>query len=98
MEIRDLIASKDGLNSQADKILSSRTGFQSMLFITPPKLHEFKSPSPSPSPILDIMQSLNDLLADDEERKKFLHPELIKLLDGTPIQNPVPTKQFVAKK
>jgi hypothetical protein len=69
-----------------------------MLFITPPKLHEFKSPSPSPSPILDIMQSLNDLLSDEEERKKFLHPELIKLLDGTPIQNPIPVKQFVAKK
>jgi len=69
-----------------------------MLFLTPPKIHDFKSPSPSPSPLLDIMQSLNDMLADEEVRKKMLDPELIKLLDGTPVQASSPIKQFVATK
>mmetsp|Transcript_9993 Transcript_9993/g.11356 ORF Transcript_9993/g.11356 Transcript_9993/m.11356 type:complete len:120 (+) Transcript_9993:276-635(+) len=72
-------------------------GFQSMLFLTPPKIHDFKSPSPSP--LLDIMQSLNDILSSEEEKQKILDPELIKLLDVTPVR-PIEqeTKKFEAKK
>lgn len=70
-----------------------------MLFITPPKIHDFQSPSPSPSPLLDIMQSLNDILSTEEEKKKVLDPELIKLLDGTPVQpQTTEVKKFEAKK
>lgn len=70
-----------------------------MLFITPPKIHDIRSPSPSPSPLIDIMQSLNNLLSDDEERNKILDKELIKLLDGTPVQpQSQEIKQFVPMK
>ena len=68
-----------------------------MLFITPPKLYDFKSPSPSP--LIDIMQSLNDILSTEEEKRKMLDPELIRLLDGTPVQQPAPDiKKFEPKK
>lgn len=70
-----------------------------MLFITPPKIHDFKSPSPSPSPLLDIMHSLNNILSDEDEKKKVLDGELIKLLDGTPVQPTQPeSKKFVPMK
>lgn len=71
-----------------------------MLFITPPKLSDFCSPSPSPSPLLDVMNSLNSLLEDDSERKKLLDNELLKLLEGTPVQKvqPVEPKKFTVKK
>ena len=68
LEIKDLIKGNNGKNCKADQILESK-GFQSMLLITPPKIHEFKSPSPSPSPLLDIMHSLNNMLSDDDEKK-----------------------------
>lgn len=57
-----------------------------MLFATPPKIDDFRSPSPSPSPLIDIMNSLNDILSNEDEKRKFLDPELIRLLDGTPVQ------------
>lgn len=69
LEIKDLIQSKYGDEWSANKILESCKGFQSMLFITPPKLHDIQSPIASPSPLLDIMHSLNSLIIDDEERK-----------------------------
>lgn len=97
LEIKDLINSKDGHQWKANEILESCKGFQSMLFITPPKLYDFKSPSPSP--LIDIMQSLNDILSTEEEKRKMLDPELIKLLDGTPVQQPVSDiKKFEPKK
>lgn len=69
LEIKDLIQSKYGDNWNADEILESWKGFQSILFITPPKINDFQSPAVSPSPLIDIMHSLNNLLPDDEERK-----------------------------
>ena len=69
LEIKDLIHSEYGNQWNANEILESWKGFQSMLFITPPKLHDVHSPVASPSPLLDIMNSLNNLLSDDEERK-----------------------------
>ena len=97
LEIKDLINSKDGHQWRANEILESCKGFQSMLFITPPKIYDFKSPSPSP--LIDIMQSLNDILSTEEEKRKMLDPELIKLLDGTPVQQPCPdVKKFEPKK
>ena len=48
---------------------SSSLYFQSKLFITPPKINGLDSKSPSPSPLLDVMNSLNNLLEDDNERK-----------------------------
>lgn len=67
-----------------------------MLFATPPKVDDFNSPSPSPSPLIDIMQSLNDILPNEEEKHKLLLPELIKLLDSTHQHHE--SKQFVPKK
>ena len=96
LEINDFIEAKEGYEWNASEILESWKGFQSMLFLTPPKIHDFKSPSPSPSPLLDIMQSLNDILSSEEEKRKVLDPELIKLLDGTPVQTT--SKKFEAKK
>ena len=69
LEIKDLIQSKYGEEWSANEILESWKGFQSMLFITPPKLHDMHSPAASPSPLLDIMHSLNSLISDDEEWK-----------------------------
>lgn len=84
---------------QTDESLESRKDFQSMLFLTPPKIHDLKSPEPSPSPLIGIMQSLTDMLADDEEKIKAIYPELIKLLENTPVQQLQPQgKQFVPKK
>ena len=69
LEIKDLIQSKYGDQWNADEILENWKGFQSMLFITPPKLNDLQSPAISPSPLIDIMHSLNNLLPDEEERK-----------------------------
>jgi hypothetical protein len=70
-----------------------------MLFITPPKINGSEDWSPSPSPLLDVMHSLNTLL-DDDAHKKILDRELIKLLEGTPVQKPQQPgiKKFTAKK
>lgn len=84
---------------QSNESLESRKDFHSMLFLTPPKIHDLKSPEPSPSPLIGIMQSLTDMLADDEEKIKAIYPELIKLLENTPVQQLQPqVKQFVPKK
>lgn len=94
--IKELLDSNTDNSSQATEILESWKVFQSMLFATPPKVDDFKSPSPSPSPLIDIMQSLNDILPNEEEKHKLLLPELIKLLDSTHQHHE--SKQFVPKK
>lgn len=95
--IKELLDSNpDNTNSQTTEILESWKVFQSMLFATPPKVDDFNSPSPSPSPLIDIMQSLNDILPNEEEKHKLLLPELIKLLDSTHQHHE--SKQFVPKK
>ncbi|CAI2367263.1 unnamed protein product [Moneuplotes crassus] len=97
LTIKDLIRGKDGEEYNVNEILESCKGFQSMLFLTPPKINEMKSSSPSP--LIDIMKSLNDILSTDEEKKKVLHPDLIKLLEVTPIQlKDSGPKTFEAKK
>ncbi len=66
LKITDLIRGEDDEEYNVDEILESCKGFQSMLFLTPPKINETKYSSPSP--LIDIMQSLNDILSTDEEK------------------------------
>ncbi len=63
----------------------SKPGFQSMLFLTPPKIDSMSPPIQSP--LLEVMDNLNSLLQEEEEGKIILlDKELLKLLDGTPQQ------------
>ena len=80
----------------SNEVLASKKGFQSMLFITPPKIHEISSPSPSP--LIDIMQSINHLLSD-EDQNKMIDNQIMKLLEATPVQcQETEIKQFIPKK
>ena len=57
-------------------------GFQSMLFLTPPKLQDLSN---APSPFLEGFEISNKVnLDDDGSDENMISKSVLKILDGTP--------------
>ena len=77
-----------------------KPGFQSMLFLTPPKLVD-NPLNPNQSPLVEIMDNVNQLITEEDEAKEILlDKELLQLLNCTPQEQKekLGIKQFVPKK
>ena len=70
-------------------------GFASMLFLTPPKVDA------SESPFIEVMETIGNALKEENDEKSLLiSNDLMKLLDGTPLQQQeaLSQKQFIPNK
>ena len=77
----------------------AKGGFESILFLTPPKLNG--SGHPSQSPLIEITDNVNTLLTQNDDTKEILlDKDLLRLLNGTPQEQKqiLGIKQFIPKK